>query len=142
MVLVGCQEDARVAGGGRAVVAESVRVASVPVGPGRRAVLGLRRFGRVSARCSRGRAARVAYRNVSGTSQAVAVQDGGQAASSVLDPGERLLRPGPLVGVQLWQAATIGKGRVELARITVSGGPLGLTGCLVSARGDGAKRPR
>jgi hypothetical protein len=99
-------------------------------------------LGRLTARCRRGQTVGVVYRNTTGTSQSAAVQDGGAAASSELGPGERLLRPGPLAGVQLWQVATISKGRVAVARVTASATRLGPAVCFVSARGDALSRPR
>jgi hypothetical protein len=90
------------------------RVVSLPIGRDRQTIVSVRGAGRVSGRYRRGQAVGVAYRNAAGSSQSAAVQDGGQAASSELAPGERLLRPAPLVGVQLWQVAPISKGRVAV----------------------------
>jgi hypothetical protein len=115
---------------------------SVPIGPGRQHILKVGGLGRLTARCRRGQTVGVVYRNTTGTSQSAAVQDGGQAASSELAPGERLLRPGPLAGVQLWQVATISKGRVAVARVTASATRLGPAACFVSARSDELSRPR
>ena len=85
----------------------------------------------------------ITYRNTTGISQSAAVQHGSQAASSGIDPGERLLRPGPLVGVQLWQVAAISKTHVGVARLTLSATRLaGAGGCFVSVRSDTLSRPR
>ncbi len=115
---------------------------SVPIGPGRQRIVSVAGLGRLTARCSRGQTVGVVYRNATETSQSAAVQDGGQAASSELAPGERLLRPGPLAGVQLWQVATISKGRVAVARVTASATRLGPAVCFVSVRADELSRPR
>ena len=117
-------------------------VVSVPIGRERQALLSVCGFGRLSIRCRDGAAVALAYRNTTGTSQSASVQAGGQGASSDLAPGERMLRPGPLAGVQLWQVATISKGRVAVARMTVSATRLGPMACFVSARSDALSRPR
>jgi hypothetical protein len=117
-------------------------VVSVPLGGDRQSLLSVGGFGRVSARCRRGQTVGLAYRNTTGTSQSASVQDGGQGASGELAPGERLLRPGPLVGVQVWQVATISKGRIAVARVSASATRLGPMACFVSARSDALSRPR
>jgi hypothetical protein len=106
------------------------------MGPQRQAVLGLRGFGRLSVRCRHGQAVALAYRNTSATSQSASVQNVGAGASSELASGERLLRPGPLVGVQWWQVATISKEEVAVVRVSASATRLGPMACLVSARSE------
>lgn len=139
VLLLACQESSsRPASSGTG----SERVVSVPIGPKRQAVLGLRGFGRLSARCRRGQAVGLAYGNSSATSQSASVQIGGAGASGELAPGERLLRPGPLVGVQWWQVATISKGEVAVVRVSTSATRLGPMACLVSARSEALSRPR
>jgi hypothetical protein len=124
--LLGCHQPSS---RGAASATGSARVASVPIGPDRHAVLGLRGFGRLSVRCRRGLAVGLAFRNTSASSQSASVQNGGAGASSELAPGDRLLRPGPLVGVQWWQVATIGKGEVAVVRVSASATRLGPMAC-------------
>jgi hypothetical protein len=112
------------------------------MGRHRQAVLGLRGFGRLSVRCRRGQAVGLAYRNSSATSQSASVQNGGEGASGELVPGERLLRPGPLVGVQWWQVTTISKAEVAVLRVSASATRLGPMACLVSARSEALSWPR
>jgi hypothetical protein len=141
VVLLGCHEPSSRGTAGDAG-SRTERVVSVPFGPQRQAVLDVRGFGRLSVRCARGQAVGVAYRNSSGGSQSASVQNGGEGASSDLAPGERLLRPGPLVGVQWWQVATISKAEVAVLRVSASATRLGSVACLVSARSEALRRPR
>ena len=85
LVALGCEQEAS-GGAGSFRLADPPRAVSAPLGPEPQTFLTLERFGRHSARCSRGHTVGVAYRNASGTSQVVAAQDGGQATSGTLNP--------------------------------------------------------
>lgn len=99
-------------------------------------------LGRLTGTCRDG-SARIAFAVTGGTSETVAVTSGRATRSAVLDPGERLLSPERLRGVELWQVSVISEGRVRVGTAWVSGHRLnGGPGCFVTARTDVTARTR